>query len=495
MELLERIAAHASDRGSAIAIRQADAPPDAPPSARILTYAQLQAQVTALAGKLRHLLPHGAVVMLLCSNRPEFWLSYFAVLAADLSIFPISADIVAAELQVIAERSGAAGIICEDRLADTAMSCFPLLAEMPEVGAEMRMFRAGGDRAVQPGAGLLLQSSGTTGNAKIVWRSGLALDHMARNMHQRIGFSPEDRVLTGMPLSHSYGGEHGVLAPAFGGASVHVCSGVKLPVIAHELRESGITMLPGVPFLFEIMGQASEEIGRLNHLRFAISAGAQLPQVVYDAFTRRFGLPIAQIYGATELGSVTFNDPSRTGFDPQSVGLPLPGVDIRIVRPGTGEIAHPLPAGHEGEVAVKACTMLAHLIGEHSGQFAGGYVLTGDLGRLDSYGALTITGRLRLLIDVGGRKVNPIEVEQVICAHPSVRECVVVPMNVSHTVARLKAVVVPRGEGTADMGESIRTFARERLSAYKVPRMVEFRESLPRTALGKILRHLVEEQT
>jgi len=251
-------------------------------------------------------------------------------------------------------------------------------------------------------------------------------------------------------------------------------------------------MLPGVPFLFEIMAQASEEIGRLSHLRFAISAGAQLPQIVYDAFMSRFGLPIAQIYGATEIGSVTFNDPARTGFDPQSVGLPLDGVDICILQPETSEVARTLPAGCEGEVAVKAPTMLSHIIGEQTGQFSGGFVLTGDLGRLDKHGALTITGRLRLLIDVGGRKVNPIEVEQVIGAHPAVAQCVVVPMKVSHTVARLKAVVVPRGEVGSDVGESIRTFARERLSAYKVPRMVEFRSSLPRTALGKILRHLVE---
>jgi long-chain acyl-CoA synthetase len=194
------------------------------------------------------------------------------------------------------------------------------------------------------------------------------------------------------------------------------------------------------------------------------------------------------------MGSVTFNDPARTGFDPVSVGLPLDGVDIRILHPENGDISHPLPTGSEGQVVVKAPTMLSHVIGESAGQFIDGYALTGDLGRIDQHGALSITGRLRLLIDVGGRKVNPIEVEQVIREHPDVGECVVVPVKVSHTVSRLKAVVIPKGKGSDEVAEAIRSFARERLSAYKVPRMVEFRDNLPRTPLGKILRHLVEAQ-
>jgi long-chain acyl-CoA synthetase len=132
--------------------------------------------------------------------------------------------------------------------------------------------------------------------------------------------------------------------------------------------------------------------------------------------------------------------------------------------------------------------MLTHIAGDGNTPFIDGFIMTGDLAKLDQHGALSITGRLRLLIDVGGRKVNPIEVEQVIREHPQVAECVVVPVQVSQTVSRLKAVVIPKGNPTP---EEIRDFARERLTAYKVPRLVEFRDNLPRTPLGKILRHLV----
>jgi long-chain acyl-CoA synthetase len=311
-------------------------------------------------------------------------------------------------------------------------------------------------------------------------------------MVERIGFGPTERVLTGMPLGHSYGGEHGVLAPAYGGAAVHVCSGVDLQTISREILDSGITMLPGVPFLFEILAQADAEFASLARLRHTFSAGASLPIGVYEAFVRRFGVPIGQIYGATELGTVTFNDPAQTGFDPMSVGLPLTGVEPRILDRDQPDVLRPLPQGHEGHLAIRAPSMLSHVAGETISPLVDGFVLTGDLAKIDTHGALTITGRLRLLIDVGGRKVNPIEVEQVIREHPQVAECVVVPVQVSQTVSRLKAVIVARAAGAQVDSESIRSFARERLSAYKVPRMVEFRTTLPRTPLGKILRHLVE---
>lgn len=484
MELLERIAEHARNRGAAIAVREADAP-----DGRHLTYAQLHEQIGVVAGVLRSRLTRGSLVLLQCGNRREFWVAYYACLAADLSVFPIGTDLVAAELRTIAERAQPAAAIVEERGSVNAVGLFgrtsPLLAGLT-------LHESVDECPTQPGAGLVLQSSGTTGHSKIVWRSADSLDIMARSMCERIGFGPEDRVLTGMPLAHSYGGEHGVLAPAYGGSTLHVCSGVQLPVIARELKESGITILPGVPFLFEIMAHCTESIGRLNHLRYAFSAGAQLPPAVYEAFTSRFELPIGQIYGATEMGSVTFNDPARTGFDPISVGLPLPGVKIKVLDADSRDIDRTLPTGREGHVVVWAPTMMSHVIGERhaSDELIGGYYPTGDLGRIDEHGALTITGRLRLLIDVGGRKVNPIEVEQVIRAHPHVAECVVVPVKVSHTVSRLKAVVVARGD--APDAEVIRSFARERLSAYKVPRMVEFRKDLPRTPMGKILRHLVE---
>ena len=314
---------------------------------------------------------------------------------------------------------------------------------------------------------------------------------MAAMVAETVGFSPADGVLMGLPLGHSYGGEHGVLGPVYAGAAVHACNGLNLGMISRELASGRITVLPGVPFLFEILAKASDVPAAIGSLRQVYSAGAMLPKSVQEAFRGRFGVSIGQVYGATEVGSVTFGDGAMIAAEPLSVGYPMRGVSLGVVDPGALDDKCTLPAGQEGEVTVSSPSMLSHLVGGQTSWKAGMPWLTGDLGRLDPRGALTLTGRLRLLIDVGGRKVNPIEVEQVIRQHPAVADCVVVAAWVSDTVARLRAVVeCRRGESVDE--QAIREFVAQQLTPYKVPRLVEFWPALPRTPLGKVLRREVE---
>ena len=490
MQLIEQIQLHGRQRPDVVAIRQVDAPQG---SDRHLTWGELRERIGSVARSLRQHLPPGAVVMLCMSNRPEFWVAYFACLSAGLTVFPIATDMVQAEFEAAVVRGGVAALVMEQPGRIRPEGVFQRLLDVPAVGDPMAVFARLEPAATQPGAGLMLASSGTTGDPKTVWRSGAALDAVASNMVEAIGFSPVDRVITGVPLCHSYGGEHGVLAPVWGGSTVHVCNGIDLSILARELR-NGATILPGVPFLFDIMSQTADDIGSLAHLHHVFSAGAPLPLPVQELFTRRFNKPIGQIYGATEFGTVTFNDPSREGFDPASVGPGLRGVSILILDAESPDVARPLPIGAQGQIAVRAPSMLSHVVGQRVNPFHDGYVHSGDLGRVDSQGALTVTGRLRLLIDVGGRKVNPIEVEQTLAAHPAVADCVVVRVVVSQTVNRLKAVVTLRDPSAPFSPESLREFARQRLSAYKIPRLIEVRPSLPRTALGKVLRHLLENE-
>jgi acyl-CoA synthetase (AMP-forming)/AMP-acid ligase II len=121
-----------------------------------------------------------------------------------------------------------------------------------------------------------------------------------------------------------------------------------------------------------------------------------------------------------------------------------------------------------------------------------GHFRTGDLGHLDASGNVVITGRVRLLIDTGGIKVNPLEVEAVMSSHPLVADCVVVPMRQSETVQRLKAFIVPRDAASPPGVDDLRGFAKQRLASYKVPRLFEFIASLPRNGAGKVKRQLLE---
>ena len=339
-------------------------------------------------------------------------------------------------------------------------------------------------------SGVILRSSGTTGLPKLVRRDGASLDAVARNVAQATGFTKQDRVLVTIPLCHSYGIENGLLAPLLAGATVHLCEHFDLRLVLRQWRH-GVTVMPGVPFMFEVLAGLGEQ-GSATNLRLAYSAGATLPASVFDAFSNRHGLSPGQLYGATEIGSVTFNDPVRPGFDPRSVGLAMEGVSIRILDIEGPSLSHVLPHDVEGQVAVRAPSMLRGYVGEAGDPLLDGYFLTGDLGRLDAHGALTITGRLKLLIDVGGMKVNPLEVESVLMEHPCVGECAVVPTPISQTLVRLKAYVVPRAADAIDPQE-LRRFARQHLAQYKVPRTFEICSQLPRSPLGKLQRHLLTE--
>jgi long-chain acyl-CoA synthetase len=250
------------------------------------------------------------------------------------------------------------------------------------------------------------------------------------------------------------------------------------------LERERVTVFPAVPLILRLLTEAPRGAD-LHALRLCLSAAAALPRATFAEFDRRFGVPVRQLYGTTESGAVAVNldeDPWATS---QSVGRPLDGMEVDIVdAAGTA-----LEPGRIGEIAVRGPALTRGYAGLeqlNGAVFAGGRFLTGDRGRVDGQGRLVITGRKKLLIDVGGDKVDPIEVEDVLAVHPRVREVVVVGVDSGvNGEATVKAVVVP--DGPCGQKELIR-FARERLANYKVPQIVEFRDEIPKGTSGKVLR-------
>jgi len=231
-------------------------------------------------------------------------------------------------------------------------------------------------------------------------------------------------------------------------------------------------VFPAVPFVFRTLAE-SQIAADLSSVRLCYSAGNALPRSTFDAFDRAFGVPIRQLYGLTETGAVTINTAADPWETAASVGMPMPGIEIEVLD----DAGSALETGRIGDITVRSPAM-TRLYGE---PFA-----TGDRGRLDDAGGLTITGRRKVLIDVRGDKVDPIEVEDVLAVHPRVRDVVVVgvPSGIEGEEL-IKAVVV--GENGCSERELIR-FCRERLANYKVPHQVEFRDEIPRSSLGGVLR-------
>ncbi|MGN6504984.1 MAG: class I adenylate-forming enzyme family protein [Tepidisphaeraceae bacterium] len=451
-----------------------------------LSYGELIAAVGSVRSFLKRDISAGDVVMLRCGNRIEFAVWFLALIAQGHGVYPINPQSTEAEAAVLAERVRAAAVVGARPLAPA-----------PRHWAIESALSLTGDasaHAIKPGGYLLLSSSGTTGLPKIVQRSRQSLDAVARAMVNAIGFVSADRVLACVPLTHSYGIEHGLLAPLRAGCGVHVCEGFDLSAVGRVLG-SEITVLPAVPAMIEMLTTLADAPDRLAALRRVYSAGGPLSPAINERFTCRYHRRVGQVYGMTEIGSVTFNDPDEPDFVPQSVGRAMENVSIRIqpAEDGAETVQGESAQGDtvQGEIAVRAASMFDGYFGE-SATLSDGFFPTGDLGHLDAAGRLIITGRSRLLIDIGARKVNPLEVEDVLCQHPGVRECVVISMRQSETIRRLRAIVVPEDHESAPSVESIRQFARARLAPFKVPRQIEFWDALPRSATGKVLRQQLE---
>ncbi|MEO6436508.1 MAG: class I adenylate-forming enzyme family protein [Tepidisphaeraceae bacterium] len=462
MELLARLDRHATDSPHRPAVREVG-------SGRTITWRQLADAVRDSSAQIAQRVPAGAVVILRCPNACNFHIAFLGALAAGATVFPIPPDSVEREFTAAADKSSAVATI-DERLVIHSLHSSETWVANPCHGV---------DQGLQ--SGLLLQSSGTTALPKIVRRDARSLDAVCANMVHAIGITAADHVLSCVPLCHSYGLEHGLLAPVFAGATVHLAQGFDLATVRRELAGSGITVFPAVPSIYEMLGNLPEAQSCFPTLRVAYSAGGPLPASVFEKVRDAYGLRVGQLYGATEIGSVTFAHPAADHFDPASVGQAMNGVELKIDA--------------SSQLHVRATSMMSGYVGDDSPLTHDGFFPTGDLARIDALGDLFITGRLKLLIDVGGLKVNPLEVEQTICQHPAVAACVVVPLWLSETVSRLKAIVTLADPASPPTTGDLRRFVRQRLTAHKVPRVFEVRESLPRSATGKILRHLLVKTT
>lgn len=469
-----------------------------------ISHAELASRVARLAHGLSvRGVRAGDPVALVMRDTPAFVISFLAVAGLRAVAVPLNPHFKEAELSFCLYDCGVRAVVAD---ADKAALCRDLVSghddavEIIATGdagagavtvksliadhAPMALESAGADDDV-----VLQYSAGCTGGAKQVPRTQGQLGFEADSLVATLGLTSTDVVFSTLPLFHSYGMGSCMLAALRSGATLVILEDAHPFVLRRDhalqvLEQERVTVFPAVPFILRLLAEAPGS-GDLSSLRLCFSAAAALPRPIFDGFEQRFGVPIRQLYGFTEAGAVTANvddDPWTTW---RSVGRPLEGVEVEVLDE-TGEPAAP---GHIGEIAVRSPAMTRGYAGLdelNRNVFRDGYFLTNDRGRLDEAGRLYITGRKRVLIDVKGDKVDPIEVEDVLAVHPKVREVVVVGVESgAEGEDIIKAVVVP--DGACEERELIR-FARERLSNFKAPHMVEFREEIPKSPSGEVLR-------
>ena len=437
----------------------------------------LSAQATAQM--LDRHVPRGAVVMLCGPGGGRYWAGLIAILGTGRRALPVGQYLPEHEQIQLAEAQGV------DAILETDPDTPPIAGQKARFHQPVAESRSIESITLDRGAdaSLLLRSSGTTGLPAVSLRSGQALDRVAATLVDVLELTEEDRIFAALPMQHAYGIEHAVFAPMLAGTELAWQPSFDLSSSAEELRQRA-TIFAAVPVTLE----AAARLGTCDApLRLAYTAGSTLPDSVRESFANAWSVPLGDLYGATELGTITWG----VGGDSRAV----PGVSIRV-RAQDGSLS----TSGVGELLVQSDAMFEGYILDcneeiNPGDRIEGHFRTGDLAQLHTDGRVEITGRLKAQFDVAGLKVNPTEVESVLNGYPGVQEIVVVPLSLSETVTRVRAVVVP-GEGSEEsIREGLIEYAAKFLAPHLRPRIIDFQQSLPRTPSGKILRHLLLESS
>ncbi|MEU8514568.1 condensation domain-containing protein [Kitasatospora sp. NPDC048722] len=470
---------------------------------RRISHGELADRIARVRGGLHALgLGPDGLLLLALPNCPEFVVGYFATAGIGARVLALDPGLTGAEYRrVLAE--GRPDVVVTTaalapRWAELAPGAALVVVGGPAPGGrsfeELMRADALPARPADPDrAWVLTYSSGSTGEPKRICRSQDNQLAEADHIIASAAVTPDDVLLCPVPLYHALGQFCCMIVAVLAGATLVLPEpdGAAEPggpdpadLLALVARHR-VTVLPSVPYLLGALADWPEDRpADLSSVRLCLSGSNFLPPAVRERFLARFGVPVRQTYGSSEAGSVSWDcDPD--GFVPESVGRPLHGVRVEVLD----EHGRVLPTGSTGEIAV---TSRSVMLGELA---PGGTLLrpgperylTGDLGRLDEDGRLHLTGRKRILVDTGGHKVNPVEVEEVLEAHPAVRAAAVVGVPLAGGGDLLVAAVVPGDDGPVP-AEELRAHCRARLAGHKVPARFETVDGLPRTELGKLRR-------
>jgi long-chain acyl-CoA synthetase len=335
---------------------------------------------------------------------------------------------------------------------------------------------------------VLLYTSGTTGRPKGVMLSHGNLSTNVRQCRQWIHFDHRDILLGVLPQFHSFGLTTLTLLPLTAGLKAVYAARFSPAKILQLLRAHRPTMFVAIPSMYAaLLNAKSARPEDFASLRIIVSGGEPLPSAVAEGFLERFGVRISEGFGMTETSPCTHW--CRPGeYRPRSVGMPLPGVEQRIVDLDSGR---DLPQGAEGELRLRGPNIMQgyfRLPDETARAFdERGWLRTGDIARVDAEGFLYITGRLKEMLIVGGENVFPREIEEAIESHPSVAAVGVIGAR-DEVRGEVPIAFVELREGAVLEERAIQEWARARLAGYKVPREIHAVTALPRNPTGKLLR-------
>ena len=437
----------------------------------------------------------GQRVAVMLPNSAAFVAAFFAGARTGAVVAPVNPGYGSHDLTSHLNDLDAVALLAD---AATLQRAAPTLEALSRAPALFEISRADGACERRPGttagvplpahagAPLLQQyTSGSTGTPKRVIRTHANLLAELECLRSTFAVTEADRFLGVAPFFHVNGLVRTMLTSMYAGATLYPVAEFRRREVTSLLTAERISFLGGVPQIFAILGQTPLR-GHvdLSALRLVFSSSAPLMPADRKRFRDQYGVVIRQLYGSTETGTISFNRHPDPESCQESVGGALDGVRVEVID----SEGQPLPAGKEGEIAIASPFATSGYQGNPEAtaeSFRDGFYVSGDLGIMGPDGCIRLTGRKKLLINRGGFKVNPYEVEDVIKSHPKVEEVAVFGAPSASGDDVVCCAIVATAACTT---EEILLYCKERLADFKVPARIEFRDSLPKSPAGKILR-------
>jgi len=484
-----------------------------------LSYAQVDAMASAVAASLveRGIEP-GDRVALSCPNLPFFPVIYYGILKAGATVVPLNVLSTPREIAYYLRDSKAKAFFCFEGNLELPMAtwaaeafgqvpgCEHLVvmtldptAESPvEAAQTLAEFTSGAPQRFDHLAtettdtAVVLYTSGTTGQPKGAQLSHSNMVQNAQVCHRLFGTAPHDVHLVTLPLFHSFA-QSVQMNVGFGSESTLVLLPRFDPAAALALMEAHqVTMFAGVPTMYWALlnhkdAESFDLPGIAEHMRLAVCGGSSLPLAVMNGFEERFGVPILEGYGLSESSPVaTF---SRRDRERRlgSVGFPVWGTQVKVTREDGTEADVDEP----GEIRLRGHHIMTGYLDrpDETAEVLDdqGWFRTGDVGKRDADGYLYIVDRIKEMIIRNGLNVYPREIEEVLASHPQISLAAVVGVPDDALGEEIKAYVIRTPDAELEEAGLI-AWCKEQLAAYKYPRLIEFVDSLPMTATGKILK-------
>ncbi len=478
----------------------------------VITYLELHKSVNRCANAFREFgVNNDVTVAVLLGNCPQFTVTYYGITAIGGLCVPANPLLKPAELQYIWENCDAQYVVTMAALLPSVQATIQLIGrpiqiilidepptEMPDIWRFDNVLASASDAAPDlhgiqdTDPAVCIYTSGTTGFPKGALLSHKNLTANCQQISRALKFSVDDNFLCVLPLFHSFAGTVCQNAPINMGASFTIVEQFHPARILETVVETGVTIFSGVPTMYGALLQFPVEGQELSSVRLCVSGGAPMPSAVLQAFEAKFNTIIIEGDGPTECGPATSVNPIDGVRKIGSVGLPIPGVEIKIFDDNNVEVA----TDELGEIVVRGENVMIgylKLPQETEEAFAGGWYHTGDIGKIDSDGYVYILDRKKDMLLVGGFNVYPRELEELIYTHPSVLEATVIGMPDPLRGDEVTAVIVLKPGQTATELDIIH-FCRKNLANFKVPRRVIFRASLPKGGTGKIVKRLLKKE-